>query len=178
MTFRCILLIWSILTFFLGTTCLAQNSKHKLFFEAGGSGGLASFNYEHWFPPSTRPHTGWDGDDGISKFQFTFRGGIGLSPIDKNNGWVIVLPAMFNCIYGKHTSAHRLEFGAGIAPSITTTLGGAYIKSPLMFGYRFAPKDKRIFLRADYTPIFGWLVDVQWQHWFGVSVGYTLKEKE
>lgn len=177
MLFRCVLFICLFLTQFMGTV----RAQRTIFLEVGGSGGLGSVNYEYMFPLSVRPvraHTGFEDDDGISKFQFTFRAGIGTSPIDKNNGWVLVFPTMLNCIYGKHTNPHRLEFGAGLAPSITTTLGGAYIKSPLMLGYRYAPEDKRIFLRVDYTPIFGWLVDVQWQHWFGVSVGYTLKARE
>lgn len=151
----------------------AQNKG--VFLELGGSGGLGSMNYEKWIPLKPHRHTGLYGHDCPEPYlRYTLRGGIGLTPVDKNNGWVVVLPLMANIVYGQEADRHRIEIGAGIAPSFTTK-GNWYIKSPLFLGYRWQPNDKRMFIRAGYTPIVGWLVDFQWQHWAGISIGYNLQ---
>ncbi len=159
-----------ILSLFAGRG-LAQDSRN-IFLEIGGSGGLGSFNYEKplWVASDYGPKfRDICGSPPYTPYYFSWRFGFSLSPIDKNNGIVLVFPAMVNWIYG--CGKHRLEIGAGLAPSVTTT-GSFYIKSPLVVGYRFEPKDRKWFLRAGYTPIVGWLVDYQWQHWAGVSVGF------
>ena len=154
---------------------LSAQDKY-LFLEIGGSGGLGSINYERFFPPKIRNHTGWDGDDGVSPFRWTWRSGFSLSPIDRNNGWVIIFPNMFNLIYGDNNSSHKFEVGAGFAPSITTK-GAFFIKSPLSVGYRYQRQNKPLFFRVNYTPIVAWLLDFQWQHWAGISVGYRFALK-
>lgn len=155
---------------------VSRAQSHNIFIEAGGSGGLGSVNYEYWFPPriNTVIAESHGADEAISYNRYVLRGGIGLSPVDRNNGWVIVMPMMANLVWGRHTSPHRIEIGGGIAPSITTK-GAWYIKSPLVLGYRWNPYDKRVIFRAGYTPIVGWLVDYQWQHWFGVSFGWVIR---
>lgn len=153
--------------------CEIHTQERNIFLEIGGSGGLGSLNYEHAFPRHVRIHNGWD-DDGVSKLQYSLRFGLGLSPIDKNNGWVLVFPVMGNVKIGGQTKVHFFELGAGLAPSVTTK-GAVFIKSPVLIGYRYEPN--RWFLRVSYTPIFAWLVDVQWQHWAGVSVGLKLIPK-
>ena len=149
--------------------CRAQT--RQVFLELGGSGGLGSINLEKplFIAPRSAPRDNC-GPLNPVWYSFTWRLGLGASPIDRNNGWVVVFPAMVNMVYGVYS--HRVEFGAGFAPSITTK-GSFFVKSPLMLGYRFQPPGKKLFYRVSYTPIFAWLVDVQWQHWAGVSIGYN-----
>lgn len=160
-----------LLFLFLTIIVRAQDKERNVFIELGGSGGLGSLNYEQIFKRKIRNHTGWDGDDGISPVRCSFRCGISTTPIDKNNGWVVIFPSMVNLIYGK--GSHKAELGGGFAPSITTK-GAFFIKSPLLIGYRYQNSKKKFFYRISYTPLFAWLVDYQWQHWAGVSIGYRL----
>lgn len=149
-----------------------------MFFELGGSGGFASVNYEKtlWDPQSHRIIKADCSRLPPAKHTYTWRAGFSTIPVDKNNGWVLIFPAMANVVYsiGDINGPHKLEAGAGIALSITTK-GSWYIKSPAMIGYRFTRSDKKIFYRVNYTPIIGWLVDYNWQHWAGVSIGYRLE---
>lgn len=100
--------------------------------------------------------------------------GMGFTPVDKNNGIVLVIPVMGTLLYRKSNSPHVLEFSGGVAPSITTK-GSWYIKSPLALGYRYDQPEKKFFYRIAYAPIIGWLVDYNWQHWAGISIGYKFK---
>jgi hypothetical protein len=158
--------------FLLCGFCSAQTKQ--VFLELGGSGGLGSINLEKplfinlpWVPRDNC------GPLKPVLYSFTWRLGLGASPIDQNNGWVLIFPAMVNMVYGVY--AHRIEFGTGIAPSVTTK-GSLFIKSPVMLGYRFQPPDKKLFFRVTYTPLVSWLVDFQWQHWAGISIGYNFTE--
>lgn len=164
----------TIILLFFGCT-FVRAQERSIFLEIGGSGGLGSINYEAplWIPSDYGPKfRDMCGSPPHSSFLFTWRAGFSLSPIDKNNGVAIIFPAMVNWVYG--CGKHKLEIGGGFAPTITTK-GSFYIKSPLLAGYRFEPTDKRWFARISYTPIVGWLVDYQWQHWAGISIGYKLK---
>lgn len=146
----------------------AQN--RNLFLELGGSGGLGSVNYE-WLKP---PKAGSDEESQVNPWSRGIRVGMGFTPVDKNNGIVIVVPVMGTMIYNKNKSPHGIEISAGLAPSITTK-GSWYVKSPLALGYRYEPDGKKLFYRVTYTPIVGWLVDYNWQHWAGISIGYKIK---
>ncbi len=176
--------LFCIISLIITTTCaIAQDvytfaiDEKNIFLELGGSGGLGSINYERtlWDVQGQRKIRDNCGGKPIAKHVFTWRAGFGTSPIDKNNGWVLVFPAMVNVVYG--LGNHKLEAGAGIALSVTTK-GGFYMKSPAMIGYRFSPEDKRYFLRVNYTPIIGWWFDYQWQHWAGISLGYHLSHEK
>lgn len=147
----------------------------NVFLELGGSGGLGSVNFEKklWDPNGHRSAPN-EMNSTTVPYLLTWRLGISATPVDRNNGWVVVFPTMVNFIYGRN--AHKLEIGAGVALSVSTK-GAFYIKSPLLVGYRFEPNGKRWFMRASYTPIVGWLVDYQWQHWAGISIGYKLQSK-
>ena len=155
--------------------CGAANvfsQKNNVFLEVGGSGGLGSINFE-------KPLKSFQSDPGdidpngppSDWCHITLRVGLTASPIDKNNGWVIATPVLTNFVLGEFQ--HKLELGAGLAPSVTTK-GSFFIKSPVVIGYRYWPQYKHLFLRLSYTPLVSWLVDFQWQHWFGVSIGYRL----
>lgn len=153
--------------------CEANSQERNVFLEIGGSGGLGSLNYEAnlitsgYLNPPFKP-TGKKDRSGIA-WRLNWRAGIGASPIDKNNGWVLVFPAMLHYAYGRHD--HKLEVGGGLATSVTTK-GSAFVKSPFLIGYKYIPEAGRLFFRLSYTPLFTWLVDLQWQHWAGVSIGY------
>jgi hypothetical protein len=157
---------------FCGFKISAQ--KRSIFLEIGGSGGLGSINFEKpfWIPSDYGPRfRDICGSPPYSSYYLNWRAGISVTPIDKNNGVALIFPLLVNWIYG--TGNHKLEVGGGLAPTITTK-GSFYVKSPLVLGYRFQPADKKLFYRVTYTPIIGWLVDFQWQHWAGISIGYTL----
>lgn len=156
---------------FTNLLLFSQESVRNVFLELGGSGGLGSVNYEK----SIRAFETQPSDNEFDLVQVRDRAwlclrlGLGTSPIDKNNGWVIVTPIMVEFLIGQFN--HKLELGAGLSPSVTTK-GAFFIKSPLALGYRYCPINQNIFFRLTYTPIIAWLVDFQWQHWAGISIGY------
>lgn len=134
---------------------LVLSAQHALFFEAAGSGGLASVNYEKAF---------FQG-----KYQsYDYRLGFSFAPIDKNNGTAFVFPLMINAKIGDR---HCFEYGLGQSISVTTK-GSVFLMGVAQFGYRYNFKNEWFFVRANYTPIISYLVDFQWQHWGGVSFGY------
>lgn len=134
--------------------------KQSLFFELAGSGGLGSLNYEKMFY-SNRHHV-----------DFSWRVGLSLAPIDKNNGTGLVFPVMIQSLLGP--SAHKLELGLGQGITLTTK-GQFFLLTTAAIGYRFQPARKNWFYRATYTPLISYLVDFQVQQWAGVSIGYTFK---
>lgn len=140
----------------------AQNEKY-LAFDIGGSGGLGSFNYESVFSDK-------------EKIRFSFKTGFSFMPIDKNNGAAMIFPQMLHGILGE--KSHQMDLGIGFSPSFTTTLGGAYVRMPLSFSYRFEPNDKNYYWKIAYTPLISLLFDFQWEHWAGVTYAYKLKPKE
>ncbi|MCK6639315.1 MAG: hypothetical protein L6Q81_04455 [Bacteroidia bacterium] len=163
-----------ILSLLCGSGIVLSAQNRNLFLELGGSGGLGSINFEKtlWDPASNKPVRDNCGGYPPIRHTFTWRAGFSVTPVDKNNGVVLIFPLMANVVYG--FKAHKLEAGAGMAPSITTK-GSWYIKTPLALGYRYEPDGKQLFYRVTYTPIVGWLVDYNWQHWAGISIGYKLK---
>lgn len=139
----------------------ADNKRRSVFFEIAGSGGLGSFNYENLF--RKKGHA-----------EFTWRAGLSIAPIDKNNGAGIVFPLMAHAIIGK--TAHKLELGLGQGITITTK-GSFFALTTASLGYRYQHEGKKWFYRVTYTPLISYLVDLQVQQWGGVSIGYTLKNK-
>jgi hypothetical protein len=79
--------------------------KKSLYFELAGSGGFGSINFEKHFYKK-------------KKYEFTWRTGLSLAPIDRNNGIGLVFPLMINLLIGKN--AHKLELGFGQGITITT----------------------------------------------------------
>ncbi|NBN99234.1 MAG: hypothetical protein EBV19_08385 [Flavobacteriia bacterium] len=141
--------------------CIGQavtNPRKSIFLEIAGSGGLGSMNYEQVL--FKKKHT-----------EFTWRAGLSLAPIDKNNGTGIVVPLMMNAIISKNS--HKLELGLGQGITFTTR-GIFFALTTAAIGYRYQSEDKKWFYRVTYTPLISYLVDVQMQQWGGVSIGYTL----
>jgi len=159
-TIRIILLILLISSGVYGQTEI--DKRKSIFFELAGSGGLGSFNYEKLFYKKNNT-------------EFTWRAGLSFAPIDKNNGTGIVFPLMINSIIGK--SAHKLEFGLGQGVTITTK-GQFFILTTAAAGYRFQSPEKKWFYRVTYTPLISYLVDFQYQHWAGLSIGFSFTNKE
>ena len=135
--------------------------KNSIYLELAGSGGFGSINFEQIFFKKNITELSW-------------RAGLSFAPIDKNNGTGIVFPLMINALLGKNS--HKLEMGLGQGITVTTR-GSAFALTTAVLGYRFQPSTKRWFWRVSYTPLISYLVDFQIQHWGGVSVGYTFKNK-
>lgn len=135
------------------------HGQRHLSLELGGSGGLASINYETNLSKS-------------EKIQLHYRSAFSFAPIDRNNGNVLIFPQMIHLIYGK--GMHKADLGAGLAPSFTTKLSGFYVRFPLSLGYRIQPREKNYYVRIAYTPILSFLFDAQWQHWAGITFARQL----
>ncbi len=146
---------------FLSSTILFAQKKRALSFELGGSGGLASINYEQNY---------------FEKKNLSLLARIGFSygPIDANNGGVLIFPIMTHAIIG--SSDHKLDMGIGQTFSITTK-GNYFILMPTCVGYRYQPVTKNHYWRFAYTPIFSYLIDFQTQHWGGITYGYNFTRK-
>ena len=135
--------------------------RKSIYLELAGSGGIGSINYEKQFAQHL-------------KTQYTWRAGFSLAPIDKNNGTGLVFPLMINALLGK--KAHQLELGIGQGITLTTK-GHFFALGTAVLGYRYQKPDKRWFYRVSYTPLISYLADFQYQHWAGISVGYTFNRK-
>ncbi len=148
----------TILLMLFSTIQFGQTEERKSFFlEFAGSGGLGSINYEKEF--FTKNYS-----------DFTWRAGLSIAPIDKNNGVGIVFPLMVNSITGKNS--HKLELGLGQGITITTK-GSFFALTTAVLGYRYQPETKNWYYRVSYTPLISYLVDFQVQQWGGLSIGYT-----
>jgi len=141
------------------STAQTNTNKRSVFFELGGSGGFASLNYENHFYKK-------------ENLAFTWRAGLSAAPIDRNNGTGIVFPLMVNVLVGKN--AHKFESGLGQGITITTK-GNFFALTTAAIGYRYQPDSGNWFYRVTYTPLISYLVDLQVQHWAGLSIGYTFK---
>ncbi|MBX7049369.1 MAG: hypothetical protein K1X40_09340 [Chitinophagales bacterium] len=141
-------------------TLSAQSEDHAKYIslELAGSGGLGSINYEQDFKD-------------FGKWDLTWRAGFSLAPIDKNNGVGLVFPLMINARFGEGTS--KLDMGLGQGVTITTK-GAFFMLTTAAVGYRYQKETSPWYFKASYTPLISYLVDFQWQHWGGLSIGYTI----
>jgi hypothetical protein len=134
-------------------------AQRAVFLEAGGSGGIASLNYEQTFYKRANA-------------DFLWRAGLSFAPIDRNNGTGIVIPVLAEMITGR--SAHHLELGLGQGITLTTK-GKFFALTTVVAGYRWQKEEKPLFFRVSYTPLVSYLVDLQYQNWGGISIGCTFK---
>lgn len=143
-----------------------ENEKNLFFFEALGSGGVYSFNFEHLFLPSE-----------VGEFSGAFSIRTGLSLI---NGFVVPITAHYyfkvgNFYYGLGAglTIYWLNFGAEWEES------GVYY-GPIM-GFRYMFPHKKLFLQANYTPMFdniyeqGHYQGTQIYYWGGLGIGWRLE---
>lgn len=141
--------------------CQEIVNKRSIYLEFGGSAGIGSFNYENIFTEK-------------EKVNLLFRIGVSGFPIDKNNGFVFVVPTIFGALIGK--SNNKIELGIGQALSFTTK-GRIFSLATPIIGYRYQNMKKQLFFRVTYTPLISYILDIQYQHWAGVSIGYNLNFK-
>jgi len=136
---------------------LGIGQDRDIYLELGGSGGLGSLNYEK--------KMGLLGGQGI----ISYSAGFSLTPIDKNNGTVLIFPLLLHTTMGK---THKAELAIGQSFSITTK-GQFFLKTPLFLGYRYHKEDNPFLFRAGYSPIINNITQFSVQHWGGISFGYA-----
>jgi hypothetical protein len=146
---------------FLSMTQSYAQKQQFFSFELGGSGGLASINYEQNY---------------LEKKNYFLQARFGFSygPIDANNGGVLIFPIMTHAVIGPKN--HKLDIGIGQTLSITTK-GNFFILMPSSIGYRYQPSSKNYYWRFAYTPIFSYLIDFQMQQWGGITYGYNFSRR-
>jgi hypothetical protein len=152
--------------------------KHSTFsFELAGSGGFGSFNYEKniFWRQKLEPILDELASPKKIGNEVDFRVGLSFTPVDPNNGIVLIFPVMLH--YHFYKDNHGFDIGLGQTLSMTTK-GNFFIRMPFSAGYRFQPLDKNYYLRFSYTPIMSYLLDLQYQHWAGITWGYKLKKHE
>lgn len=140
----------------------AQKLQH-LSFELGGVGGFASLSYERELMQK-------------EAFRMDLRLGFSFLPIDANNGYSLIFPVLAHGVFGK--GRHQLDVGIGQAFTVTTK-GSFFVLMPASLGYRFGlgagkADGYRLYLRPAYTPLVSYLLDLQIQHWAGLTVGFRL----
>ena len=138
----------------------AQSHYSTVYFELGGSGGVASINAEKTFLTRTGVQSG-------------LRIGFSLAPIDRNNGTGLVFPIHLYTLIGKANNQVDLGIGQGLT---LTTKGSVFALGNLVVGWRHTFKNENWFLRMAYTPLISYITDFQWHHWAGISVGYRFKK--
>ncbi|MEM7372146.1 MAG: hypothetical protein AAF587_26245 [Bacteroidota bacterium] len=138
----------------IGQTMQKQTS---LYLELGGPGGLGSLNIERTC--SQR-----------KSVQFAYRIGLSSFPIDRNNGIVVVIPVGIHGIAGQ--APHFMDVSVGQVISFTTK-GKFHFLGTSAIGYRHQKTEKPVFFRLSYTPLISYLLTYQYQHWAGLTIGYT-----
>ena len=154
-------------------------SQTTFFAELGGPGVLFSANIDRRFKKS---RLGWGGRIGLG----FVTGDIAYEPYDPNNPnfytyqqrSILTVPVQVNYIFGKGSSPHTFEVGAGL-----TVLGkrvdifdygynnnGSSILGTAAFMYRRQPIDGGFTWRIGFTPL---VTDGYIQASGGVSVGYA-----
>lgn len=165
-----------ILVFIAAATSVRAQKERSLSFELAGSGGFGSLNFEKniYLKSENEPIVDELMVPKKVGFRMDMRYGFSFTPVDKNNGVVLIFPIMLHAVKSKGN--HGLDLGLGQTISITTR-GRFFVMMPASIGYRFQPLDKKYYLRFSYTPIISYLIDFQYQHWGGITFGYRLKSK-
>jgi hypothetical protein len=166
---------------FICSTVLAQEEtsdkiigQSSFYAELGGPGILFSANLDRRF---TKSQLGIGGRIGI--------GFVTTETYDYNNGnsnyemkSVVTFPIQLNYIFGKPTSVHSFEAGAGVTFTgkkidlfdYNDSSEGSSVYGTAAFMYRRQPKDGGFSWRIGFTPIIG---SGYIQPSGGVSVGYN-----
>ena len=134
-------------------------SAQELSLEIAGSGGLGSINYSKSFKA-------------FENLQLDYRLGITAAPIDRNNGTAIGFPLLIHGIFG--SGKHKLDAAIGQGISITTA-GSFFVTGLASIGYRYQTSGK-LYYRFSYTPFIPYIVDRQYIHWGGITIGYNIQK--
>ena len=173
---RCFLVINLLVIFYNQKSVAQSNLNHSIYLELGGSGGLYSLNYDLI---------------GININGFKIGARLGLEFLSEGRQGTTVdvyIPFTVNFMYA-FGNKHHIELGVGpqigsyeIKNVITATDIGLIRKTEVLgnatFGYRFQNPDGGFMFRVFYSPFFyqeG--VQFRYEHWAGVSIGYTFKKK-
>lgn len=126
--------------------------------EALGMGGFYSLSWEHRFAKGD-----WLLQPGLSVFA-------------DNGRTFFVLPVLAKKTFGQ--GPHQLETGIGQGFTLQTGNGAkGFARGLLLVGWRYQRPNRPWIMRVSYTPFISYLIDVQYQHWGGISIGYQLREK-
>lgn len=130
----------------------------KAFFFEAGMPGWASINFDTRFKRS---------DTGLG-----MRAGLGLSFFWFDES-VALFPLGINYLYGKNKS-HYLDVGVGY--TFIYQLSEIKQDNPgyghINIGYRYAPKDRKLFMKAHYSPVFTFYEFLPL--YFGVAIGVSV----
>lgn len=134
-----------------------NRSRHSFFVELGGHAVMSSLNYDYIFYQH-------------QNLKLSFRTGIGAAPL-LQQGWAMYWPNGLMMLLGR--KKHYLELGFVhdfvLDPQGLSSIGAGN------FGYRFQQPEGGLFLRLTYTPLVS-AYDVQrFQHWAGLSIGWTMR---
>lgn len=141
---------------------LAQQEKpaqiSSFHFELAGTGGLYSLSLERSF----------------GKKNMFVQPGVSVFP--NNHYTMLVIPVMVKKHFG--SNKHKLETGIGQGLSFAFGEGLHFFpRGLLLIGWRYETENSPWIFRVSYTPMLSYLVDWQYQHWGGISIGYRLKSK-
>ncbi len=157
-------------------------ARNAFYFEAGGQTWATSLNYERRYHLSENARLHWHIGVGQGTYRFApepnfvdnFSVPVGLS--------LSIAAAEHQLEAGLGTTLRmQFDFGSGGNNTSNPVFEG---KLKMMgvphIGYRYAPPTGGLLIRVIYSPIFRYLnhkttLDHQWRHWFGVSIGWALK---
>ncbi|MFT5858613.1 MAG: hypothetical protein ACI865_000701 [Flavobacteriaceae bacterium] len=148
-------------------------AKSSVYIELGGAAGLWSVNYDRSI---------WEINE---RFNLHGRAGVGILSEFNGAGFPdVLIPISSTVLWGG--SSHRLEGGGGFTyfnwtlRDVSTTTGfvrKTEILGHLTLGYRYQKIEGGFMFRVTYSPIIYNYSNAPYEHWAGVSVGYTFKTK-
>jgi len=131
-------------------------------FELGGNGGLYSVNMERSLLKDYQKHWHW-------------RYGISIFP---NSGRLnLVVPLEINYLIGNNNHYAEIGFGQGIAIAWDYNWNWVHFfpRATGRIGYRWYSSNQKYFFSIAYIPLISYLLEVQYQNWFGVMAAIKLK---
>jgi hypothetical protein len=151
------------LIFFINGSLFASSDSlakmRSVHAELAGTGGIYSVFYEQRFcKTKLLLHTGF-------------------SCYGTGKRTLFVFPVLVKKTFGN--SNHRIETGIGNTITISIRQGfQIFPRALLLLGWRFQKNESPWIFRIAYTPMISYIADLQYQHWAGISIGYTLKTKK
>lgn len=137
---------------------LRAQATHAFHAEVLGMGGLYSFSYERTFGAK----------------QWMLQPGLSFFVADSKP--LIIIPVMFKKAFGK--GVHRFETGIGQGFTFRPDNGlKFFMRGLLLAGWRMQRNGSPWIFRAFYMPYISYLINVQYQHWGGIGIGYQIGGK-
>ncbi len=163
----------------------AFRARNAFYIEVGGQTWTISLNYERRYHLSEKTRLYWHVGVGEGGFSFA------PEPNYLDN---FSVPVGLSASYGK--GRHQLEGGLGttMRMQFDFNTGNNNTSNPAFrgkvkfmgvphIGYRYSPPIGGLVIRVIYSPIFRYInhragLDRAWRPWFGVSIGYALRNVE